>query len=197
MIAINCIQIKEFELSFKTIIGEKFIQLKGKSNRITSLKIELENTISKIRVFNISVEIGNNIINKKIKLIPFQSTVFTTDILLDQGIHNSKIFIYENNELIEEIRLENIGYDILDNDFYSNKNEAINNPIEINNELVFIDNNGNERLIQIKKENEIFNFTIKNINSIDLSEFSNGSYILEIIDLGIGQKKYCRIQLER
>lgn len=173
-------------------LDDVFYSLKGRIGTKKDVIVEMENRSTADQEIYFSDNIGewtSDLIklealeNRKIELL---LDIDTIDIL-------KTIYLFQGSNSVGAINIQILGYDLNLTDFVNDKSSALKFDFR-NRETISLNLDGKEKLLNIYKDDQVIKESVpKIVNDIDLNQLKEGEYLLEIVNLGNGEKKYCKI----
>lgn len=173
-------------------LDDVFYTLKGRIGTKNYVIVEIENRSPVGQEIYFSDNIGEWT-SDLIKLEALEKRKM--DLLLDIDTNDilKTIYLFQDSISVGSINIQILGYDLNLNDFVKHASRALKFDFQ-NKETISLFLDGKEKLINIYKDNQVLKESVpKIVNVIDLNQLTQGEYLLEIVDLGNGEKKYCKI----
>lgn len=113
---------------------------------------------------------------------------------LPRGSATHPLVLREGEQHRLEVRFVLIGYDICEQDFTLTKTEAAADPwvVPDGRETLYLRLKSTEKLMTIYKGGKVYSKVAvgRQLDELNLSGLGYGDYLLEVIDLGTGRKRY-------
>lgn len=183
----------EFELE-KTLY-----QISGQSKSIGLLEIKLKNNLP--QDYFIELISNGDVVNfqkEQPLILSRENHLIILEIKIEQGVNHHMVKLKKSNGFETEIGINTIGYDILKEDFVDeSKTELIKIKTMNRADDIYLEIEGNKKLLKIKKEGGEINLPVsKVVNVIHGNTLKEGEYILELINLETLHKQICKIKIE-
>lgn len=171
---------------------ENFYYIEGRIGTKQNTSITLINRSSRIR--NIGLVASNGIVIPEIELKPFETK--DIDVNVDISSKDDKLLLSINTgkKIIEPIAIKIQGFDLTDLDF--TKIDELQKVYDfIDRKELNIKLEGYEKELRISGEGVNYRQGLSRIiNTIDISNYKSGIYMIEIINLSDNTVKYCQMK---
>jgi len=174
---------------------EKLVSVQGKVGSIKTIDLKPDEydlfTIENDNEGILIEQIGDSV--KSVEVFPR----FNLSIPVASGINTYDIYVEGEINPKTKMKMEVIGFDIANSDFRETKTQAIENALIFKSRAeVYIEKQDNEHLLEVRKkglEKSIMVTTSKVVNTLNLKSLEKGEYLLELINLNTGRRRYCKM----
>lgn len=182
-------------------IKSNTIQLEGRIGESITFPFEIKLWESQTESLVLYLESPDNQISvpDSILLRKDQKTVVDLVIAINQHIDEVTVLALTSSGESFPLEFSVRGYDLFQNDFQADLNTAQRGLVDLGDKRkLIIKSDGPEKLIRLyRNENLIDHYPISQIgSSINVKGFKKGTYVLELVNLGTQEKKYCAIELQ-
>lgn len=178
----------------------KNIYLTGRVGEVTDHNIEIANNAERMRILrrvDDSEEIEFS--SEEFRLPAKQKTAFQAETRLPPG-SKSTMLEWEDEQGGNKLELTFVllGYDLMEDDFLTDWDKAMENPwlVPAGREVLYLRLESTEKLMTIYREGRPFKkVTVgRQLDEVSLLALPKGDFMLEVIDLGTGKKRYHSIR---
>jgi len=180
-------------------LEESVITIKGRSQAHQQAKIYLKNNLPQNYLIKVASNSDNIEILEKERMFPNRSKIeFNLNVKIETGRHEYYLTFKNSNNESERVKIETIGYELMEMDFKEEKHASTNKEIILSNESdIYMEVLNNNKLLKIKGNEKEYNLGVSKItNKIDAKRLKKGIYNLELHNLGAKNIKYCKIKIE-
>ncbi|WP_273448029.1 hypothetical protein [Neolewinella agarilytica] len=179
---------------------QKNIYLTGRVGELTDHDIEIRNDADRqrfLRRVDDSEEIEFS--SEEFRLPAKQKTAFQAETRLPPG-SKSTMLEWEDEQGGNKLELTFVllGYDLMEDDFLTDWDKAMENPwlVPAGREVLYLRLESTEKLMTIYREGRPFKkVTVgRQLDEVSLLALPKGDFMLEVIDLGTGKKRYHSIR---
>lgn len=176
------------------LIGEKNLVAEGHVGDLARKTVELTNTTTQTKV--IRVESPDKLLAEPqgVRLLARGEESVGLGFELGRGVNGGIIQISDQNGEKQWVRVETIGYDLLDSDFSATKEAP---PLRIGGGEAYVQGASDEKMLKIHHGSKVSMFPLsKRLNIISRPELSGERCLFELVDLGTGGSRYCQVVWE-
>ena len=179
-------------------INRESFQEIGKVGESKELHVSIFNNDVKPIELNINVS-QPSIVPKKSRIECLPDSIMQLQFSLNflSEDYNSQMLILSERDTLYMIDIQAQSFDVGSENFCLHSELRGSQTLTINKEILRISLHSNEKLLHIKNDGLVIHTqpVSKVVNEVNVSEFKNGDYILEIKDLGTGISRFCKINI--
>lgn len=179
---------------------QKNIYLTGRVGEVTEHDIEITNDADRQRLLK-RVDDNEEIqfSSEEFRLPGGQKTIFQAESQLPPGSKSTVLKWQENGgEDKLELTFVLLGYDLMEEDFLGDWDEALKDPwlVPAGREVLYLRLESTEKLMTIYREGRPFKKVAvgRKLDEVSLLALPRGDFMLEVVDLRTGEKRYHAIR---
>lgn len=184
---------KDFE------VDQGILRIEGRSNAVQAGKINLKNNLPQDYFIRWTSNHNNIQFLEEEKMFLNRSKLsIDFKVTIEPGKHEYYITLQNSNNKSERIKIETIGYELLETDFVDKSKLSFSEEIVLRKDsAIYIEVLGNNKLLKIKDKHQEYNLSVSKVtNKVDKNSLKKGAYVFELHNLGRGEVRFCEIKIE-
>jgi hypothetical protein len=172
--------------------NEKFYMLEGRIGANEDVSISLTNLSNDLRKIQMSLSGKTELYEIELKPYETKDAVLKIEISDKEEILTLSLDI--ERTIVKDIRIKILGYDLTDQDFFELGERQMTYDFIGRSEL-YIKLEGPEKELRISGEKKDYRQGIARIiEKVDISDYEEGVYLIEIVNLDDNTTRYCRMR---